>query len=128
MRHGRILTDDVRKKIDGLIESMKSPTAGKIARKLGLKNGTVYWYMLTHGHITRKPSSYAHKPYVRNGQTIYPYAPEHDAMLLEMRVEDLSFQAIADALTERFGIPRNAHSVHNRAIMLAAIDDDSEAA
>jgi len=128
LRAGTVLTDDIRQRIESLVATMKKPTAGKIARQLGLKNGTVYWYMLTRGLVSRKPASYAQKPYTRNGRTIHPYAPEHDAMLLAMRIDDKSFQAIADALTERFGIPRNAHSVHNRAVMLAAVDDESEAA
>jgi hypothetical protein len=128
MRKHSVLTEPIRKRIEELAITMEKPTAGKIAHKLGLKSGTVYWFMLCNGLVKRKPAAYRNRPYVRNGLTINPYAPEHDKMLLELRVAGKTFEAIAKALTEKFGIPRNAHSVHNRTIMLAAVDDESEAA
>lgn len=128
MRKGTVLTPEVRAKIEDLVGTMTKPTAGKIARKLGLKTGTVYWFMLCNGLVDKRPAQYRTKPYQRNGLMINPYAPEHDAVLLEMRVAGATFGAIATALTVKFGIPRNAHSVHNRCIMLAATRDESEAA
>ncbi|QOZ25341.1 hypothetical protein [Bradyrhizobium sp. CCBAU 51753] len=128
MRKGRVLTDEIREKIEQLFASMQKPTAAKIARRLSLKENTVYWYALCNGLLSKKPPSYGRKPYQRNGITINPYTPEHDAMLTEMRIAGHGFTAIAEALTERFGIPRNPHSVHNRSIMLAATADESEAA
>jgi hypothetical protein len=80
--------------------------------------------MLTRGLLTKKPASYNQRAYVRNGQTINPYAPEHDRLMLALRVENKSIGEIAAALIEQFGIPRTAHSVHNRLIMLAAADDE----
>lgn len=128
MRPGKVLTEELRRKIEDLAASMQNPTAGKIANKLGLKQGTVYWFMLCNGLVKRKPARYCNKPYVRNGLTINPYSAEEDALLLEMRTAGHSFTAIAKALTERCGTPRNVHSVRNRTIMLAAVDDESEAA
>lgn len=128
MRTCRVLTGPIRQKIEDMAAEMDKPSPSKIARALGLKSGTVNWYMLTHGLVAVRPPSYSNRPYTRNGMTIYPYEAGHDAMLLAMRVDNKTFQEIADALVEAFGIPRNAHSVHNRAVMLAAIDDESEAA
>ncbi|MCC8949305.1 hypothetical protein H8A97_30440 [Bradyrhizobium sp. Arg62] len=128
MRKRHVITEEVSKKIEQLVETMEKPTASKIARKLGLKTGTVYWFMLCNGLVQKKPVRYRNRAYERNGIKINPYSPEHDAMLTEMRIAGAAFPAIAAALTERFGIPRNAHSVHNRAVMLAAFDDESEAA
>ncbi|MCC8967900.1 hypothetical protein H8A95_37725 [Bradyrhizobium sp. Pear76] len=128
MRKRRVITEEVAKKIEQLVATMQKPTSGKIAQKLGLKGGTVYWFMLCNGMVDKKPTQYRMKAYQRNGVTINPYTPEHDAVLLEMRVAGASYPAIAKALTDRFGIPRNAHSVHNRGVMLAATEDECEAA
>jgi hypothetical protein len=60
------------------------------------------------------------------GQTIRPYAPEHDSKLLELREAhpNLPRRAIAEILTEAFGIERNAHGVHVRLILLTAAPDE----
>ncbi|MBR0700155.1 hypothetical protein JQ599_09610 [Bradyrhizobium diazoefficiens] len=128
MRKRSVITPDVAAKIEHLATTMKKPNAGKIARQLGLKTGTVYWFMLCNGLWDKKPSLYRQKPYVRNGITINPYLPEHDRFIIAMRVSGAKFGAIAKAATEKFGIPRNAHSIHNRIVMLEAVDDEIEAA
>lgn len=122
MRKGIVLTDAVRSKIDQLAATMQKPTAGKIARRIGQKVGTVNWYLLTRGLLSKKPPTYSLKPYVRNGRTIYPYLPDHDVHLTALRVENKTFEQIATGLTERFGIKRTAHSVQVRAVFLAAVD------
>lgn len=128
MRERRVITRDIAAKIEHLAMTMRKPNAGKIARQLGLKSGTVYWFMLCNGLWNKKPSLYRQKPYIRNGVTINPYLPEHDRFILEMRMRGATFQSIAAAATEKFGVPRNAHSIHNRIVMLEAVDDQSEAA
>jgi len=126
MRTGRVLTPEIREKIEQMAVAMKKPTAGKIANKLGLKTGTVYWFMITRGLARRKQLQFRMKPYTRNGITINPYSPEHDALILELRIAGRTCEAIAGELTTRFGIPRNAHSVHNRLVMLESIDDEPD--
>jgi hypothetical protein len=124
MRKGVVLTDSIRDQIEHLATTMQKPTASKIARKLSLKCGTVYWFMLTRGLVNKKPSSYSQKPYVRNGRAINPYTPEHDELLLSMRVEGKTFREIALVLTARFGVPRTAHSIQTHIVLLTAVDDD----
>ena len=124
MRGGIVLTEELRDKIEALAAEMKKPSAGKIARKLNLKHGTVYWFMLTRGILQKKPATYNMRAYVRNGLTINPYSPDHDRFMLSLRVAGKSTPAIATALVAEFGNPRTSHSVHNRLIMLSAQDDE----
>ena len=128
MRQGRVLTSAVRGQIEHLVETMQKPTAGKIARRLGLKHGTVYWFMLSRGLLEKKPPSYRQTAYVRNGVTVNPYSPEQDSFILSMCAHGATYDAIARAAIARFGIPRTAHSIHNRIVMLEAVDDEAEAA
>ncbi|UZE47936.1 hypothetical protein ONR75_24170 [Rhodopseudomonas sp. P2A-2r] len=122
------MTEELRDKIDELAAAMKKPSAGKIAQQLNLKHGTVYWFMLTRGILQKKPASYRQRAYTRNGVTINPYSPDHDRFMLALRVEGKSMSAIAEALVEKFGIPRTSHSVSNRIIMLSAADDEQDVA
>lgn len=113
------MTDDDKKKIIFLAETMKKPTAGKIAAAINRHPATVNWFMLTRGLVDRKPGR-AHHPYMRNGKMIYPYSEEHDAFIESMRAQGKVFREIGEAVTARFGIERDAHSVQVRIIQLAA--------
>lgn len=124
MKTGR-LSDAEKKRIDELAATMKKPTPGKIARAIGRKPATVNWYMLNAGLIERKIGRAA-KPYYRKGKWVFPYAAEHDRFLIANR-PNLSLPQLAAAITERFGIARNHHSVHVRLVQLAC-DPDIEVA
>jgi len=126
-RRNPVITQDVARKIETLVETMEKPTAGKIARRLGLKQGTVYWFLLSRNLVNKPPPRYSQKVYVRNGQTIYPYSRECDARLIELRTQRKSRREIAAALTAEFGIPRTAHSIETRLVILTATEDESEA-
>lgn len=127
-RKGKVLTEEMRQRIEDLALTMAKPSASKIARKLGLeKDGAVYWYMLTRGLLQKKSPTYTNRVYERNGKKIYPYSPDHDALITSMRIENKPFAKIAAALEENFGIPRTAHSVQVRTIFLAAVDDEAAA-
>jgi hypothetical protein len=121
------MTDADRAEIERLAASMTNPTPGKIARKIKRHVATVNWYMLTHGLIERKPGR-APRSYTRNGFTIHPYSPEHDARLEELRTSGKVWREVAETLTREFGIKRTAHSVQVRMIQLAAVPDQTEMA
>jgi hypothetical protein len=129
VRHPNIirgrLTAEAKDRIEQLAIEMKNPTPSNIARAINCHPATVKWYMLTHGLLDQTPGRAA-RAYVRYGQTIHPYAPEHDSKLMELRTAHPNFprRAIAEMLTEAFGIQRNAHSVHVRLILLAAAPDE----
>jgi hypothetical protein len=124
---GRLSADE-RAQIEKLATSMRAPTPGKIARKLNRHPATVKWYMLTHGLIEQKPGRAA-RVHVRNGRTIHPYSPEHDARLLALRtlLPDAPYRVVAERLTTSFGIERDAHSVQVRLALLAAAPDEDAA-
>lgn len=113
------MTDFERAEIERLASEMKKPTPGKIAEKLNRLPSTVNWYMLSHSLIERKVGR-APRPYVRNGKTIYPYAEEHDAMIESLRAQGKVFREIGEALTAKFGIERDSHSVQVRLVQLTA--------
>jgi hypothetical protein len=113
------MSADEKAEIERLAAAMKKPTAGKIAAKINRHPATVHWYMLTRGLVTRKPGR-ASRPYVRNGKTIYPYLPEHDARIESLRAGGNVFREIAEIVTEEFGIERDAHSVQVRIVQLSA--------
>lgn len=102
IKRGR-MTDRDKAEIIRLAETISKPTPGKIAAKINRHPATVNWFMLTRGLIERKAGR-APRAYQRNGQTIYPYAVEHDARLEALRVERKPFREIAEILTAEFGI------------------------
>lgn len=122
VKRGRISPEE-KIEIERVIGSMKKPTAGKVARRVNRHPATINWYMLTKGHIEREPGR-APGPYVRAGKIIYPYAPEHDAFIQELRRAGLSKKIIAARLTAEFGIARSHHSVDVRLVQLAAAPQD----
>lgn len=125
------MSAEERKQIDELAARMVKPSAGKIAQKLQRHPATVKWYMLRNGLIERSPG-HASKPYMRNGAMVYPYAPEHDRRLIELRTDKpgrsrLTYREIGEILTREFSIKRDAHSVQVRMTQLAC-DPNIEAA
>jgi hypothetical protein len=124
LKRGRLNADD-HSEIERLCASMKKPTPSKVARRMNRHVDTIRWYMLTHGLITRKPGR-APRPYKRNGRMIYPYAPEHDARITELRATNLTVKAIAETITREFGIARDGHSVSVRLVQLSAAPDEGE--
>jgi IS30 family transposase len=121
IKRGRMSIDE-KKKIEAVIAGMKQPTAGKVARRLNRHPATINWYMLTRGHIERKPG-HAPKPYMRAGKMIYPYSAEQDARLEQLRAEGKVFSEIAAILTKEFEIERTCHSVQVRLVQLTAAPD-----
>lgn len=107
-----------------LCETMKDPTPGKVARKLNRHIATVTWHMLTRGLLERPVGRIPHA-YQRNGQTIHPYAVEHDAFIEDARSQGKKFKEIGELLTAKFGIPRTGHSVQVRIVQLAAAPDET---
>jgi hypothetical protein len=119
---GRMTSAD-KAEIERLATTMSKPTPGKIAAKINRHPSTVNWFMLTRGLIERKPGR-APRVYTRNGVTVHPYTEEHDAFLEQLRSEGLKFRAIAERVTEMFGICRNQHSVQVRLVQLAAAPEE----
>ncbi|WP_375782857.1 hypothetical protein ACE10Z_23370 [Bradyrhizobium sp. Pha-3] len=113
------MTAEEKLEIERLAQTMAKPTPGKIAAKLNRHPATVNWYMLRHGLVTRKPRR-APRPYVRDGKTVHPYSPEHDARIEALRAEGLVFREIGEIVTREFGIERDAHSVQVRITQLSA--------
>jgi hypothetical protein len=125
MRAGPVITEAVASKIASLVMTMQKPTAGKIANRLGLKESTVYWHLLSRNLINNRPQRYNRGTYVRNGHTINPYTRAHDERLTELRVAGKNFREIAAAMTAEFGIRRTAHSIVTRLVILANTDDEA---
>lgn len=119
---GRMSAED-KAEIERLATTMAKPSVGKIAAKVNRHPATVNWFMLTRGLIERKPGRAPHS-YVRNGRTVHPYSEDHDAFIEARRSEGLSFKDVAARVTEKFGIPRNEHSVQVRLVQLAAAPDE----
>ncbi|WP_420133980.1 hypothetical protein [Rhodopseudomonas sp.] len=122
IKRGRMTTAD-KAEIERLAAKMAKPTPGKIAAKINRHPATVNWFMLTPGLIEQKVGR-APRVYERNGKKIYPYAPEHDALLERLRCEGKSHREIAEVVTAKFGIHRTGHSVQVRIIQLSASLED----
>lgn len=125
------MSKEEREQIEQLAATMKKPTPGKIARRLSRHPATVNWYMLRNGLIERKPG-HAPSPYMRNGAMVYPYAPEHDRRLIELRTDKpgrprLTYREIGEILTKEFSIERDAHSVQVRMTQLACAPEETDA-
>lgn len=124
-RRGRMTAED-KKEIERLATKVKNPKPGPIALQINRHPATVNWFMLTRGLIERKPGR-AHKTYERNGKTVHPYSPEHDAFITSLRSQGKVFREIGELVTTKFGIERSAHSVQVRIIQLAAAPDSEVA-
>lgn len=122
IKRGRMSPEE-KKELERVICSMKKPTPGKVAVKVNRHPATVNWYMLTHGHITRKPGR-APGPYQRYGKTVYPWSEEHDEFILDLRTQGVNKQEIGRRVTAKFGIERNHHQVDVRLRLLAAAPDE----
>ncbi len=109
--------------IERLASVLRDPKPGPIAARLNRHPATISWYMLTHGLLTR-PVRYMSRGYVRNGAEAHPWTPDQDRRLTELRVAGKNYREIGEILTVEFGVPRNAHKVQVRAVMLAATDDE----
>lgn len=95
--------------------------APRIAQTIRKHAGTVYWYMLRSGLAERDPNRRVRTtPYKRGSYWVYPYSPDEDTYIEALRAEGASFKKIAAAATERFGKPRNHHSIFVRLTILAA--------
>jgi hypothetical protein len=111
------LTQGDKAEIHRLSETMKKPTASKVARKLGLGRGSVSWYMMTHG-LLEVPLRGCTRP--------NHCLPAHDARIQQLRVEGLNNSAIGRVITKEFGIPRDGHSVRYRLARLAIVPDEAD--
>jgi hypothetical protein len=96
-------------------------TPSRIARRLQKHPATVYWFMLTKALVAPKRQN--HKSYQRGGRTVRPFSPDEDVFITALRVQEFSFQSIADAVNKRFATERSAHGIHVRLVMLAAKEE-----
>ena len=93
--------------------------ATRIARKLRKHPGTVQWFMYRHG-LKAPVSPSEPRAYTRNGRTVKLFMPEEDAFIESLRAAGKGPTEIARLATERFGHPRNMHTIACRLVMLAA--------
>jgi hypothetical protein len=121
------MTAEEKAEIERLAVVMKNVTPGKIAARLQRHPATVKWYMLCNGLIER-PALYATKPYMRGGKMIYPFSPEQDALIEQLRAQGKVHREIAEELTKRFGIKRTAHGVQVRLVQISAAPEQLQAA
>jgi len=113
------LTESDHERIRAMAD--KGWKAGRIAVVIGKKQCTVYWFMLRNGLVeVDADKNRRDEPYMRAGRMVYPYSAEEDAFLEAQRSAGGTFKAIAAAATERFGKPRNHHSIFVRLTILAA--------
>lgn len=120
--HGRgPLTDEDRTRIHEL--AAQGFKAFRIARLIKRHPATVHWFMYTQGLTA--PSYNPNRPmsYVRNGKTVHLFSPEEDAFIEALRIQDFTFDQIADLASKRFGITRSGHTMQCRLIMLAAREE-----
>lgn len=122
IKRGR-MTPAEKVELERVIGRMKKPTPGRVAAVVNRHPATINWFMLKRGYISRQPG-YAPAPYVRNGKTVHPYTPEHDAFILGLRERGATKKDIAKQLTEKFGVERSHHSVDVRLVQLAAAPDE----
>lgn len=126
IKRGRMSADECAE-IERLALTLRKPTPAAIARRLNRHPATVKWHMLTRG-LLDLPTRYGPCHYTkRDGTEVYPWNPDQDRRLTELRIERHSYRHIGEVLTGEFGIPRNAHKVQVRAVMLAAAADDEAA-
>lgn len=97
--------------------------ASRIAREIRKHPSTVGWYMYKTGLRAPSYNRLRTEPYVRGGRMIYPYLALEDQFIVERRVDGLSYEAIAQLCSARFGRPRSAHGINVRLTMLAARDE-----
>lgn len=115
------LTDADRARIDDLAQ--RGFSQGRIAQLLKKHPSTVQWYMYTAGLKAPGPAPETSKVYVRNGVTVRTFSAEEDAFIQALRIQEYSFQEIAELSSKRFNARRTGHSVRCRLIMLAARED-----
>lgn len=127
IKRGR-LSDDEKATIAALAE--RHPNPHRIAGILNRHPATINWHMLSYGLIERQPQ-YLSKAYVRRGQVVHPWTPEHDRRLTALQLEHeksaastaAAYRATAEAITKEFGITRTAHTCRVRLTILAAAEN-----
>lgn len=122
----RGLSDADRAEIERLALSMKAPTPGKIARRLGADTGTVNWFMLRNGLVERRVTYGGPDSYMQAGRLVHRYRREHDERICELRRQGKNGREIAAIVTTEFGIKRSGHSVDVRLTMLGAYEGGPE--
>jgi len=122
----RGLDDDDREMIERLCSTMKKPTPGKIATKIGRHVATVAWFMITNGLIDRKIQYGGPTSYIQGGKLVFRYTEAHDKMIVALRRDGRNPRQIAEALSAAFGIKRTGHSIDVRLKMLAAYEGGPE--
>lgn len=118
-----VLTGEDHARIEALAE--RGWKSGRIAQAIGKKTSTVYWHMLRQGLVerTQPEKNRRTEPYKRGERWVYPYSREEDAFIEKLRADGASFTTIAQQVSERFGKPRNHHSIFVRLTILAATTD-----
>lgn len=123
IRRGPMSADE-RREIERLAGTLSRPTPSAISRRLNRHVATVTWYMLTRGLLQRQPRPGPHRPYLKkDGTQVNPWTPDQDRRLTELSIQGHNYRQTAEILTQEFGIPRNAHKVQVRAVLLAAAPD-----
>jgi hypothetical protein len=116
------LGEDHHAKIFALHE--KGWSCGRIAQHLRKHPGTVNWFLYSHGLKAPRKMAVS-RTYTRGGRTVRTFSAEDDAFMEALRVQDYEIAEIARLISARTGHDYGAHSVHNRLIMLAAIDEEA---
>lgn len=116
------MTDAERSEIDHLAGLVANPSSRRIANKLNRHPGTVFWYMLNKGFLTRT-LRYNMQPYRRGDRMVYPYTREEDLRLLELRREGKNPRQIAEIVNAEFGRSHSGHSADVRLKFLAAYEN-----
>jgi len=113
-----LITDDEKEQIVDLAE--RSLSASQIARRLNRHPCTVGYAMHRLGVRTLSFKSFS---YMRAGRPVRSFSREEDAYLTALRVEGLSTPKIARLVSQRFGHPRTAHTIHVRLGLLSNVED-----
>jgi IS30 family transposase len=116
--HGGRLTDEDRAEIERL--AGEGWSCGRIAQKLKRHPSTVQWYMYSAGLKAPKPAPANPLSYMRNGRRVRHFSADEDVFIEALRVQDFSFEKIAELVNKRFGTERTHHTIQCRLIMLSA--------
>ena len=97
-------------------------SAKRIAEKIAKHPSTVLWFMYQSGLQAPKQRDEG-RSYFRNGREVRTFSSAEDAFISQLRAEGLGFEEIARRVSAEFGYERVAHSIHNRLVMLANLDE-----
>ena len=98
--------------------------SGRIAQMLRKHPGTVAWFMYSRGLKTPRVAA-ASRTYTRGGYTVRTFSSEDDAFMLALRVQEYGITEIARLISARTGHDYGVHSVQNRLVMLASLDEEA---